>query len=79
MKTSTSVDIFKPSTLAILAVAIAAVLVTRPALAGQVQGHTISIIENSSTSLSVIYDEMDITATGVMNTSSDHWTVTIPD
>jgi hypothetical protein len=62
-----------------LAVAIATVLVRQPMLAAAAQGDTISITENSSTSLSVIYNGTDITATGVMNTSADHWTVTIPD
>jgi hypothetical protein len=53
------------------AITVAALVLSRPAFAVN-----IDITENSSTSLTLLYDGQDLTASAVMNTSSDRWTLT---
>jgi protein with PEP-CTERM/exosortase system signal len=58
-----------------LLIAITAAFVTQTVHA---QGTTIVMTEESSSVLDVTFNGTDITATGVSNTSADHWTITLP-
>lgn len=77
MKTNSSFNISGFRTFAILVVTAAALLLNRPASAGKIIPiYTVDITENSSTSLTLIYNGTDITASAVTLTAPDHWTLT---
>jgi hypothetical protein len=78
MKTTAALTIFKAHPVVLTAIAIVGLLVGRPAFAGPISVplHTLDITENSSTSLTVIFDLTDITASAVALNSPDNWTLT---
>jgi hypothetical protein len=73
-KTRFSLSEIRPIT--ILAITFAALLLGRSASAGPVPTHTLDITENSSTSLTVIFDLNNVTASVVALNSPDNWTLT---
>ena len=75
MKTNPSFRIFKFSTLIPLGIAVAAALLTQPAVA--IAFDTIQMTETSPTILSVTLNGSTSGIT-VQNTSADHWTITFP-
>ena len=75
MKKRTLLSLFEIRRITILAISLAALLVGRPAFAISLV-HTLDITENSSTSLTVIFDTTDVTASVVHLNSSDNWTLT---
>ena len=78
MKKSTRFSLFECRRITLVAISLAALLPGRSAFAGTlfVPTHTLDITENSSTSLTVIFDLNDVTASVVSLNSSDHWTLT---
>lgn len=75
MTKSTLPSFFKIRWITILAITVAALLLGRPAFAVSV-AHTLDITENSSTSLTVIFDLNNVTASVVGFNSPDNWTLT---
>ena len=77
MKTRAPFTIFKARPVVLTAIAIAGLFVARPAFASPVLPlHTLDITENSSTSLTVIFDLTNVTASVVALNSPDNWTLT---
>ena len=76
MKKSTLLSLFEIRPLTILAITFAALLLGRPAFATPTPTHTLDITENSSTSLTVIFDLNNVTASVVALNSPDNWTLT---
>ena len=68
----------KANTVLALAVTIAAAVISSSLNAQSPVIHTVDFVEHSSTNLTASYDGVDFTGTGVVNTSADHWTVTLP-
>ena len=67
----------KLSPLVLVVIASVLLLVRQPSYAGNITPtHTIDITENSSTSLTLLYDGMDITTSAVANNATDQWTLT---
>ena len=67
----------KLSPLVLVLLATAVLLVRQSTYAGNILPlHTLDITENSSTSLTVLFDSTNVTASVVALTSSDHWTLT---
>jgi hypothetical protein len=71
-------NVFKIRPITILAITVAALLLGRPAFAGNINlpVHTLDITENSSTSLTVLFDLTNVTASVVALNSPDNWTLT---
>lgn len=61
-----------------LAIAVTATLVTRPVFAEIITSNTVDLIENSATSLTVLFNGSPLPSAFILNTSADHWTVTFP-
>ena len=78
MKKHTLLSLFEIRRITILAISIAALLLGRSAVAGPINPpiHTIDITENSSTSLTVLFDSNNVTSSVVKLNSSDNWTLT---
>ena len=76
MKKNTLLSLFEIRPLTILAITFAALVLSRPAFATPTPIHTIDITENSSTSLTVLYDLNNVTASVVKLNSPDNWTLT---
>lgn len=77
MKKSIRFSLFEFRRITLVAISFAAVLVARPAFADVVLPvHTLDITENSSTSLTVLFDLTNVTASVVALNSPDHWTLT---
>ena len=77
MKKNTRFSPFEIRPITILAITFVVLLLGRSAFAGpMIPIHTLDITENSSTSLTVLYDGSDVTASVVGFTSPDNWTLT---
>lgn len=77
MKKNTQFSLFEIRRITILAITVAALLLGRPVFAGG-SIFTIDITENSSTSLTLLLNGVNITMSAVMLTSPDNWTLTFP-
>lgn len=82
MKKSSQFSLFEFRRITLVVIGFAVLLLGRPVFAGNINvgPQTIDITENSSTSLTLVFNGVDITSTpgAVMLTSSDHWTLTFP-
>jgi hypothetical protein len=78
MKITTRFRVFELRRITLVVISAVALLLGRPAFAGEVNLplHTLDITENSSTSLTVIFDSNNVTASVVALNSPDHWTLT---
>jgi hypothetical protein len=78
MNKNTRFSLLEIRPITILAISVAALLLGRSAFAGPVSVplHTLDITENSSTSLTVIFDSTNVTASVVALNSPDQWTLT---
>jgi hypothetical protein len=76
MKKNTLLSLSKIRSITILAIAFAALLLGRSAFATPTPTHTLDITENSSTSLTVLFDLTNVTASVVALNSPDQWTLT---
>jgi hypothetical protein len=77
MKKSSLLGLFEIRRITILAIGVLSLLIGRSAFAGGIiPVHTLDITENSSTSLTVLFDLNNVTASVVALTSPDNWTLT---
>jgi hypothetical protein len=76
MKKNALLRLFQIRPITILAITFAALVLSRPTFANPIPLHTLDITENSSTSLTVIFDTNNVTASVVALNSPDNWTLT---
>ncbi|MFL6513905.1 MAG: hypothetical protein ACJ8M1_02655 [Chthoniobacterales bacterium] len=77
MKQTIRLCLFQFGRITLLAIAFAAILPGRSAFGGNILPlHTLDITENSSTSLTVLFDLTNVTSSVVSLNSPDNWTLT---